>query len=242
MLLLENFKDMVMKKYCLAIISILVLVMGIISCSNEEAKTQNQMALRPTVPLQNGEVRIGTQIWMTKNLNVSRYRNGDPIPQVANPTQWANLTSGAWCYYNNDSGNGIVYGKLYNWYAVVDPRGLAPQGWHIPARDEWSSLFVFLGGDNIAGAELKELGTLRWNTPNLGATNSSRFSGLPGGMRNGGGSFSWIGNNGFWWTTFGSTGSIQDVAWYSYLSYNYLDAVLYSGPKNNGLSVRCIRN
>jgi hypothetical protein len=115
-----------MKKYYYTIITIFFF--GLISCSDEETKTQNQVATRPTVPLQNGEVQVGNQVWMTKNLNVSSYRNGDPIPQVIDPTQWANLTTGAWCYFVNNPATGPMYGRLYNWYAVNDPRGLAPQG------------------------------------------------------------------------------------------------------------------
>ncbi len=187
-----------MKKYCYIIASILVLVIGISSCSSEETKKQNQETARPEVPLQNGEVRIGNQIWMTKNLNVARYRNGDPIPQVTNPKQWANLTTGAWCYYQNNSANGIVYGKLYNWYAVNDPRGLAPQGYHLPSEAEWTVLTDFLGGIFIAGGHLKA--TTLWSSPNVGATNNSFFTALPGGCRNSDGTFFYLGGVGFWWS------------------------------------------
>jgi len=76
-------------------------------------------------------IKINTQIWIQKNLNVSYYRNGDRIPQVTSPADWATLKIGAWCYYNNDPANESIYGKLYNWYAVNDKRGLAPIGWHI---------------------------------------------------------------------------------------------------------------
>src|SRR6478736_2666159 len=86
------------------------------------------------------QVTIGTQIWMTKNLNVRNYRNGDPIPRVDGPSQWSNLTTGAFCWYNNDTDTGYIYGRLYNWYAVIDPRGLAPVGWHIPSDSEWTTL------------------------------------------------------------------------------------------------------
>ncbi|MBK9465523.1 MAG: fibrobacter succinogenes major paralogous domain-containing protein [Chitinophagaceae bacterium] len=89
---------------------------------------------------------IGTQQWMNNNLDVAFYRNGDPIPQVTDPTAWAGLTTGAWCYYNNDSTLGNKYGKLYNWYAVNDPRGLAPQGWHIPSDAEWTALEALWAG------------------------------------------------------------------------------------------------
>jgi uncharacterized protein (TIGR02145 family) len=124
-------------------------------------------------------ISIGTQIWTQSNLNVSRYRNGDIIPQVTNYTQWENLTTGAWCYYANNTANGVVYGKLYNWYAVSDPRGLAPQGWHVPSDAEWRTLTTYLGEDS-AGGKMKSI-TL-WGSFNTGATSSSGFSGFPGGI------------------------------------------------------------
>ena len=92
-------------------------------------------------------VQIGTQIWTTKNLDVTTYRNGDVIPQVTSPAQWVELTTGAWCYYENKSENGTTYGKLYNWFAVKDSRGLAPAGYHIPTAAEWTILVNFLGGE-----------------------------------------------------------------------------------------------
>ncbi|MBK8080215.1 MAG: fibrobacter succinogenes major paralogous domain-containing protein [Saprospiraceae bacterium] len=118
-------------------------------------------------------IQIGTQKWMSKNLDVAFYRNGDPIPQVTSPTAWAVLSTGAWCYYNNDPIQGNKYGKLYNWYAVNDPRGLAPQGWHIPSDAEWTTLEITLGGVSVAGGKMKEAGTLNWVSPNTGADNSS---------------------------------------------------------------------
>jgi len=99
-------------------------------------------------------VTIGTQVWMATNLDVSYYRNGDIIPQVTDSAQWATLTTGAWCWYNNDSTTGAVYDKLYNWYAVNDPRGLAPTGWHVPSDSEWHATGTFLGGN--AGGKMKE--------------------------------------------------------------------------------------
>ncbi len=171
----------------------------IVSCSNDETTTKNQIASRPTVPPTASEVRIGTQIWMTRNLNVSRYRNGDPIPQVQDPSAWAALTTGAWCYYENNTVNGTTYGKLYNWYAVNDPRGLAPTGYHVPSDGEWTTLTTFLGGESVAGGKMKA--TTLWNSPNTGATNSSGFTGLPGGIRNRFGSIFDIGFNGNWWSS-----------------------------------------
>jgi uncharacterized protein (TIGR02145 family) len=144
-------------------------------------------------------VTIGTQVWTDKNLDVTSYRNGDVIPQVTDATEWAGLTTGAWCYYNNDPLNGAIYGKLYNWYAVNDPRGLAPQGWHIPTDAEWKTLSTLLGGDAVAGGKMKTKGTNSWTSPNTSATNESGFAGLPGGVRNHVGNFSSFGHMGFLW-------------------------------------------
>lgn len=138
-------------------------------------------------------VKIGIQLWMKENLNVSHYRNGDPIPEVKNPTEWINLTTGAWCYYINDSAMGPRYGKLYNWYAVNDPRGLAPTDWHVPSHAEWISLTTYLGGEDVAGGKMKEAGTSHWQSPNAGATNSSGFTALPGGYRLSNGAYNGIG-------------------------------------------------
>ena len=123
-----------------------------------------------------------SQTFMQSNLNVSRYRNGDIIPQVENRNEWDNLTTGAWCYYNNDPANGAIYGKLYNVFAVNDPRGLAPVGWHIPSFNEWTTLITCLGGVDVAGDKMRETGTSHWSYNN-GATNSSGFTALPGGFR-----------------------------------------------------------
>ncbi|MFN9116197.1 MAG: fibrobacter succinogenes major paralogous domain-containing protein, partial [Bacteroidota bacterium] len=145
-----------------------------------------------------------------QNLNVSKYSDGTPIPQVTDPTEWANLTTGAWCYYNNDPANGAVYGKLYNWYAVAgiydaaslaNPalrKKLAPTGWHIPTEAEWTQLTDCLGGQNVAGGKMKSTGTLQagtglWQEPNTDATNESGFSGLPAGYRGIDGTFNVIG-------------------------------------------------
>ena len=146
-------------------------------------------------------VTIGAQLWTKQNLNVSTYRNGDPIPQVTDPTVWAGLTTGAWCYYNNDPANGAIYGKLYNWYAVNDSRGLAPSGYHIPTDAEWSTLIAYLGGADTAGGKMKEAGTIHWETPNTGADNSSGFVGLPGGFRSTDGAFVDIGRGALWWSS-----------------------------------------
>jgi uncharacterized protein (TIGR02145 family) len=185
-------------------------------------------------------VTIGTQDWMLKNLDVRTYRNGEPIPKVTDPNLWVGLSTGAWCWYNNDSATyGATYGKLYNWYAVNDSRGLAPAGWHIPSDVEWSTLSDFLGCDAIAGGAMKEIGTVHWITPNTGATNSSGFTGLPGGARDNRGEFSFIENDGYWWssTTLNST-----EAWSRYLGFYGGITGGTNTEKRIGLSVRCLRD
>jgi uncharacterized protein (TIGR02145 family) len=237
LLLLLSFKDIAMKKYYFTTALILLLFFGLFSCANEETKTKTQVASRPTVPILNGDVQIGTQVWMTKNLNVSRYRNGDPIPQVTNQAQWANLTTGAWCYYQNNTSNGIIYGKLYNWYAVNDSRDLAPVGWHVPSDAEWTTLTTFLGGESMAGGKMKA--TTLWLTPNTAANNSSGFTGLPGGFRNELGSFLNIGNFGFWWSNIdgGTT-----TAWNRCLIFNNSAVCGGYNYKLDGFSVRCLKD
>ena len=193
-------------------------------------------------------ITIGTQTWTTKNLDVATYSDGTVIPQVTDPTAWASLTTGAWCYYNNDSGTGTTYGKLYNWYAVAgihdnDPntpnKKLAPTGYHVPSDAEWSTLTTFLGGENVAGGKMKETGTAHWNSPNTDATNSSGFTGLPGGSRNFNGTFSIIGNYGNWWS---SSEFNTPNAWSRYLSYVNGTAYRNSFSKKFGFSVRCLRD
>ncbi len=184
-------------------------------------------------------IQIGTQKWMSKNLDVAFYRNGDPIPQVTDSTAWPGLTTGAWCYNNNDPIQGNKYGKLYNWYAVNDPRGLAPQGWHIPSDAEWTTLETTLGGSSVAGGKMKEPGTLNWTTPNTGADNSSGFAGLPGGDRNSVGEFGYVGFAGNWWS---STESSSTFAWNRSLDFNVGTLLRLSNFKQNGFSVRCLRD
>ena len=129
-------------------------------------------------------VTIGSQVWMNINLNVDHYRNGDPIPKVEDAAAWTSLTTGAYCYYNNDSATyAAAYGKLYNWYAVNDSRGLAPVGYHVPTKTEWETLITTAGGVSNAGPALKEVGTAYWNDGNPGATNSTGFSARGGGYR-----------------------------------------------------------
>jgi uncharacterized protein (TIGR02145 family) len=184
-------------------------------------------------------VTIGSQVWATKNLSVNRYRNGDIIPQLTDFNQWRSATTGAWCWYENDSANyAASYGRLYNWYAVNDPRGLAPAGWHIPSIAEWTTLITTLGGASVAGGALKS--TSGWTAPNKGATNSSGFSGLPGGERGIsqfaiGGTPQYIGYYGRWWS-FGADGTFYTLS--------HISSSIFSqgAPKHYGFSVRCVKD
>ncbi len=178
---------------------------------------------------------IGKQSWMVENLNVSFYRNGDSIPQVKNAAVWAKLKTGAWCYYDNKKENGVKYGKLYNWYAVNDPRGLAPVGFHIPNDEEWNQLSYQLGGD-LVGAKIK---TKRGWKENENGNNEVGFSALPGGYRYGIGPFLYAGNNGCFWS---ATESKDGKAWGRTLGSNYSDLGRDDGSKASGLSVRCVVN
>lgn len=186
-------------------------------------------------------VKIGTQNWCTKNLDVSTYRNGDSIPQVKDAAKWKKLTTGAWCYYENKTINGTVYGKLYNWYAVIDPRGLAPIGYHIPSDAEWTILVNYLGGDTVAGVKMKS--TTGWEEywgKNCNGTNTSGFTGLAGGCRSngtGGTLYICFGGGGYWWST---TPNLYNSAWLRSITHLYNDVERHSHDKRNGVSVRCI--
>ena len=199
-----------------------------------------------TTPVFLPTIVIGTQQWMRENLDVMTYRNGDVIPQVTDATAWAGLTTGAWCYYNNDPLNGAIYGKLYNWYAVNDPRGLAPQGWHIPTDAEWTTLGTLLGvtdglGYNWvdAGGKMKTPGITRWTTPNTSATNESGFAGLPGGYRYAHGPFNKVSEFGEWWS---ATETSADRASVRSISYNNSTLWNFFNEKKYGFSVRCLRD
>jgi uncharacterized protein (TIGR02145 family) len=184
-------------------------------------------------------LKIGSQEWTTKNLDVSWFRNGDVIPEVKDAIQWASLKTGAWCYYNNDPKNGAIYGKLYNWYAVNDPRGLAPEGYHVPSDNEWDTLIDYLGGITYGGGKIKTRGSTLWNTPNKGATNETGFTAIPGGYREDNGISSNIGNWGNWWS---SSQNRTMTAWNRSLYYGNSDVNRYGYYKTYGFSVRLLKN
>lgn len=184
-------------------------------------------------------ITIGDQVWMADNLQVTHYRNGDPIPVVGDDTAWHNLSTGAYCYYDNDASNNISYGKLYNWYAINDSRGIAPEGWHIPTEVELAQLAEYLKGDTIAAGKMKSTGTVHWLIPNTGATNESGFTALPGGYRLDNGSYHTMGSNGYWWST---TRSYEMYAWTPRLYSGFADVKREPYYEKYGFAVRCIKD
>jgi uncharacterized protein (TIGR02145 family) len=185
-------------------------------------------------------VQIGNQCWTQSNLKVSKYRNGDIISTGLSSTAWLNTASGAYAIYNNDPVNNGLYGKLYNHYAVMDARGLCPTGWYVPTDGEWTSLETTLGGSSVAGGALKSTATQPtpggWNSPNMGATNSSGFTAGPGGVRGNDGSFHNVGDGGVWW----SSSLFSNTAWTRHLDATYGTIRRLYNNKSNGFSVRCI--
>ena len=176
---------------------------------------------------------------MTENLNVDKFRNGDPIPPAKTDDEWKIAVVNkqpAWCYYDNDNANGAKYGKLYNWYAVNDPRGLAPAGWHVPSDEEWTQLTDYLGGESVAGTKMKS--TSSWYHKGNG-TDKSGFLGLPGGSCDSLGKFIPIGRAGLWWS---STENNTDKAWFRNLYYSCDDVYRSNTSKQKGFSVRCLRD
>jgi uncharacterized protein (TIGR02145 family) len=184
-------------------------------------------------------ITIGKQEWMAKNLDVSVFRNGDPIPEVKSDDEWRKAGEEgkpAWCYYENKIENGNKYGKLYNWFAINDPRGLAPAGWHISSDAEWRNTTDFLGGEDAAGTKMKS--SSGWTDDGDG-TNESGFTGLPAGCRDLNGIFSGKGIIGFWWS---SAEYDKTHAWYRCIDISPYYVYRTNYYKQNGLSVRCIRD
>jgi uncharacterized protein (TIGR02145 family) len=196
-------------------------------------------------------IKIGDQLWMADNLSTLTYNDGIPIPNVTDNTAWINLTTGAYCWYNNDSATyAPTYGALYNWFAV-NTGHLCPAGWHVPGDEEWKELEMYLGMSQAEadaedwrgtdeGGKMKETGTSHWTSPNTGATNSSGFTALPGGYRNfNNGYFNYKGGT----AGFGSSTEYDnDLAWHRELYYGYSEVYRTKYYKNYGFSIRCLRD
>lgn len=186
-------------------------------------------------------IKIGNQTWMAENLRTTRYNNGIAIPNITNTTQWMNATSNAWCYYNNESTNNNIYGKLYNGYVINNNNNVCPAGWHVPSDAEWKILESFLGGYEIAGGKMKSVGVQYWTDPNFKATNSSGFSAMPGGQRYWtDGTFNGITNSGSWWSSTES-GSIHSAITRN-IAHNVEINTTMGQLKKLGVSIRCIKD
>ena len=187
-------------------------------------------------------VRIGKQEWMSQNLNVDHFRNGDIIPEAKTKEEWVRAgeeNQPAWCYYDNNISNGEKYGKLYNFYAVIDTRGLAPYGWHVPSDAEWTSLTDYLSVNGHSGTEGTDLkATSDWKKGGNG-TDDYGWLGLPGGSRNLDGPFYDVGCFGYWWSSSQySAGSALGRGLNNVNDYVYR----VDGNKEYGFSVRCLRD
>lgn len=193
-------------------------------------------------------VTVDGQEWMKTNLKCSHYKNGDIIPSALTDLDWGSTLSGASAVYNNDPTKEFTYGKLYNWYAVTDSRGLCPTGWHVPSDAEWTSLILFLDPatnttcsgcfqSTIAGGALKYTGN--WNIPNTGASNASGLGFLGGGDKLSTGGYLNLDNQGYYWS---STASGLNNAWYRRLSYNSTNVARLNDTKSDGFSVRCVKD
>ncbi|ASQ90700.1 hypothetical protein CHL67_06965 [Prosthecochloris sp. GSB1] len=197
-------------------------------------------------------VKIGDQIWMAENLVVKHYRNGDPIPEVRELDEWVALESGAWSVQENAPEHGKLFGKLYNWYAVNDPRGLAPQGWRVPTEEDWRKLeqhlgmnpeeldgVEFRGKEENVGGKLKETGSEHWDKPNTGATNETGFAARAGGYRDNDGPFNFFGKYAAFWT---ATGAENGRVWFRGMTTTDQGVYRFSFNQKCGFSVRCVRD
>jgi uncharacterized protein (TIGR02145 family) len=183
-------------------------------------------------------VQIGNQLWMSENLKTTHYNNGDEIPTNLDDSSWELANYGTVAVYDDQESNIDTYGRLYNWYAVVDNRGVCPENFHVPTDGEYILLTNYLGGNDIAGGKMKEAGLEHWDSPNTGATNESGFSGLPGGFRNVTGSYVYMGSDGYFRS---SSEYSSSQAWFHSLHSVWEE--VYRGfnmNKSSGNSVRCI--
>jgi uncharacterized protein (TIGR02145 family) len=187
-------------------------------------------------------IQIGSQTWMAENLRSTKFRNGETIAEVTSNSAWTGLTTAAYSNYENteDIDQLATYGRLYNWFAIADSRGLAPAGWHVPTDREWEQLVNELGGMQSAGGSLKEAGNTHWTAPNTGANNSSGFTALPAGRREyTDGRFINNSFNTFWWT---SSLYNPDYSWYYQINYDFSSVIVANFHKQYGFSVRLVKD
>jgi uncharacterized protein (TIGR02145 family) len=186
-------------------------------------------------------VKIGEQTWMAENLRATHYGDGSPIPNVANLNAWIKPNAGVYCFYSNDILNKNIYGALYNWFTVVDPRRICPTGWHVPSDAEWTILENYLGGSNVAGMKIKEVGLRHWVSPNLGASNLSGFTALPAGSRYSSIDDDFLGLRYYcmWWSS-SEHNTFTESAWYRSLNTFEIASGRNYYLKIAGFSIRCV--
>ncbi|MCX6230293.1 MAG: fibrobacter succinogenes major paralogous domain-containing protein [Bacteroidetes bacterium] len=232
-----------------SVLFLLLVIIGIVLVFSYQCKKDDTPTPQPSPPAEqcfkdiDGNVyhyiTIGKQQWMAENLKTCRYRDGTVIPNVTDSAVWSTLSTGAYCDYKNNPSNSIVYGRLYNWYAVVNTHILAPSGWHVASDTDWTTLCSYLGGETIAGGKLKENGTAHWRIPNPGATNSTGFTALPGGCRYSNGTFYSLWEYGYWWT---STKKTSVYAWSRNMFFDYSKVGRDDENMPGGFSVRCVKD
>lgn len=223
-------------------ITLLVIVAVLSGCKSGQEKETRLEQIDDIEGNSYNIVRIGEQVWMAEDLKTTSLSDGTPISRVENYDEWANLELPAYCWYNNDSLSSEGYGALYNGYAMETGK-LCPEGWRVPADEDWIELERALGGASITGGALKEAGTDHWKTPNTAATNESGFTALPGGYRSYTGTFNLKRTFAYWWSS-------SEKSWYGassrviFRSLQYEDRELFRdiAEKNNGFSVRCVKN
>jgi uncharacterized protein (TIGR02145 family) len=220
----------------LKLLRIIVLYSLFIACQ-KTSNNQNESNLNSSFIDIDGNylpvVNVGGKMWMQKNLNVSRFRNGDPIPKIE--SNWGVSRSPAFCFYNNDSSTyASTYGRLYNWQAINDPRGLAPEGWHVATIKEWNEITNCIGCISYGLSDTSIL----WETQ-FASTDNSKFKGLPAGARDINGNFIDIRKSAVWWT---STEVSTNSAWYIWLNNNRIIHKDYTYTKEWGFAVRCVKN
>jgi uncharacterized protein (TIGR02145 family) len=225
-------------------------LMIIFSCSKDKVTSPSPITVTDIDGNVYRAVTIGTQVWMAENLKVTHYRDGNPIPNLTDNVAWTADTTGAYCFYENDTTRIMTYGMLYNWLAASDGRNIAPAGWHVPSDTEWKQLEMYLGlsqaeADSTGwrgtdeGGKMKETGTTHWDSPNTGATNESGFSALPGGLRFYDGDFNGMGFYASFWST---TEFNSGTAWTHSLTVGNARVARDSDLKGDGFSVRCVKD
>jgi uncharacterized protein (TIGR02145 family) len=239
-------------KTILRVSGIILLIILIHSCKKDEDD-----AIKDDIGNVYTSVEIGTQVWLAENLKTTKYNDGTPIPHVTDAATWNNLSTPAYCWYDNSEAlYKDIYGALYNWYSV-NTGNLCPAGWHVPSHEEWTTLENYLidNGYNYDGTTINNrigkalasntLWTSSTNTGSVGNSdypdkiNATGFTAFPGGYRYNDGEFDFMGMNAFWWTV---TTSNADWAYSRELEFDYPDFFTFNDPKKAGFSVRCVKD